>query len=187
MELMTAVISTVTAGGAAGAGATAGAAAGAGGIASALTSASTLATIISGGLSLFSATQMLNAGDADAAMFEHRAQDAEEEIDLEALNGLERRASLKKQAHDAVGEQTVAFAASGVDLTFGAPVQTREETFADLDRALTTDLGTQETRISRLKERASSNRRQGRNAQRRARSGAVSQVGRFAFGVVNRG
>ncbi|MCW5697922.1 MAG: hypothetical protein KIS96_14475 [Bauldia sp.] len=96
----------------------------------------------------------IGAGNAE----ELEAQDAERETALENLQGIQRRASIKRELAEATGALNTAYAASGVDLSWGTAAAARQDAFRDADLALTADAGTQEVRQSRLAERAANYR-----------------------------
>lgn len=138
--------------------------------------AATGATVAASGLSLGSILQgtatvlgvvsSIAAGNAEADALNAQAIDAEREKPLETLQGIERRASIRRAMADAVGAQDVAYAASGVDLSFGTAAAARQDAFREADLALTSDAGTEQTRIARLSERAANYRRSAKQARR---------------------
>ena len=146
-----------------------------------------LATLLEGGATLLGAFSAISAGEAQADQMELAARDAEAEIPLETLQGISRRTSIKKELVDAIGSQDVAFAASGVDLSFGTPGQAKKEAFREADRALASDSGTQELRSSRLSERARNFRRMGRTARSRGYASALFGGLDYGATVLNRG
>lgn len=150
-------------GAAAAAGATAGAATGAaaGGI--------SLASLLQGTATVLGLVAGIGSANAEAGALNAQAADAEAEKPLETLQGIARRTSIKKALADSIGEQNTAYAASGVDLSFGTAAAARSDAFREADLALTTATGTEETRQARLSERASSYRRQAK----RARAGGI--------------
>jgi hypothetical protein len=137
------------------AGATAGAAAG--GI--------SLASLLQGTATVFGMVSALNAGKADEEALNLAADDAEREKPLETLQGINRKAGIKQKMMEQVGEQDVAYAASGVDLSFGTPTAARQEAFRNADLELTSSVGTEQTRIARLDERASNYRKRAKRAR----------------------
>jgi hypothetical protein len=68
----------------------------------------------------------------------------------------------------AIGERDVAFAASGTDISFGTPTLARDEAQSEAERAFTIDLGTEQAKVARMKERATNLRLQ---------AGSAKQVG----------
>lgn len=157
----------------AGAAGATGAAAGAG---------STIASILQGSATLFSVLGGIGAANQEAGALELAAGDAEREKALETLQGVERRTSIKRAMMDSIGEQAVAYATSGVDLSFGTPSQARKEAFREADLGLETASGTELTRVARLDERAA-NYRSRAKATRRA--GLLTGLGKGALGAAN--
>ena len=148
----------------AGAGAAAGAAAG--GI--------SLSTILQGGATVLGLVSSIAAGKADQAQAEMMAADAEAEKPLETLKGIDRRRSLKLATAEAVGEIDAAYAASGVDLSFGTAAEARKDAFREADLGMTSDSMTTMTRLSRLSERAANYRQMGKRA---LRAGIIGGLG----------
>lgn len=109
--------------------------------------------MLQGGATVLGMVNAVNAGNADAEAATLAAEDAAREVPLETLQGIQRRSSIKQEMMDRIGEQDVAYAASGVDLSFGTPGQARKEAFRQGDLALTSDVGTEQTRVARLQER----------------------------------
>jgi hypothetical protein len=147
------------------------------------TTAATTAGIAGSGISLSSILQgtatvlgivaSLGAGAAEADALEAQAIDAEREKPLETLQGINRRQSIRRDFADAIAAQDVAYAGSGVDLSFGTARQARSDAAREADLGIAVDVGTETTRISRLSERAASYRR---SAKRARRSGVLNAV-----------
>jgi len=161
MELAASFIGSIFGGG----GAAAGAGAAATGAGATAASGLSLASLLQGTATVFGAVSALNAGKADAEAAELAAQDAEREKPLETLQGINRRAGIKQKMMEQVGEQDVAYAASGVDLSFGTPTAARKEAFRNADLEWTSDVGTEQTRVARLDERAANYRKRAKRAR----------------------
>lgn len=125
----------------------------------------TLASILSGTATALSIASGIGAANTEADALNAAAIDAEREQALETLQGIGRRSSIRREMMDAVGAQDTAYAASGVDLSFGSATQARRDAFRQADLALTTDTGTEFTRLNQLSERAASYRRQARRTR----------------------
>lgn len=174
-------------GGAAAAGTAAPAAAAATTATSAAAGGLSISTILQGGATVLGLVSAISAGQAERDQMEMMAADAEAEQPLEMLKGIDRRRGLKLSAIDAIGEMDTAYAASGVDLSFGTAAQARQDAFRELDLGLTSDAGTTMTRLSRLTERAANYRSMGKRAMRAgivsglagALSSGASIVGRY--------
>jgi hypothetical protein len=147
-----------------GAGATAGATAGA-----AATTASTglsISSILQGVATVGGVVASIAAGNAEASNLKMQARDAEDEKTLEVVQSADRKRSLLKGAQEAVGEIDTAYAASGVDLSFGSAAQAKQDVFREADRGINTDSATTSGRLSRLTERAQSLYRMSKSARR---------------------
>ncbi|RXT29370.1 hypothetical protein B5P46_11860 [Rhizobium leguminosarum] len=170
----------------AGAAATGAAAAGAAATGAAAAGGISFATILQGGLGLLSAVTAINGANAQADSLELQAQDAAREQPLETLQGIARRASIKRDYMDAVGKQDAAYAASGTDLSFGTPSVARSEAFREADLALETDNGTQQTRQARLQEREANYLKMSRKARQGGIFDAISTIGGTALKIADR-
>lgn len=151
MQVLLSPILSLFGGGAAAGGA---AAAGAGAGAAAAGSGISLASILQGTATVLGVVSAIGAGNAEAAQNELAASDAESEQGVETLQGINRRTSIRKQMADALGAQDVAYAASGVDLSFGTAKSARTDAYREADLGLTSDASTEMGRVSRLVERA---------------------------------
>jgi hypothetical protein len=144
-------------------------------------------TVLSGTATALSIVGGLSAGASDAQQLESQAGDARLEAQNETVRGLERRRAIRQAAGDADADIGLAYAASGIDLTFGTPVEARRAAFAEARRALNTDVATQQSRASRLMQRSDLFRRQ---ANRRRRASVISglvQGTQFATDALERG
>lgn len=136
------------------------------GTAAAAGSGISLATILQGTATVLGVVSAISAGNAEADALNAQAIDAEREQEIETLSGIERRSSIKAALADAVGAQDVAYAASGVDLSFGTAARARTEAYREADLSLTSAASTEQTRNSRLMERAANYRASAKRAKR---------------------
>lgn len=168
MQILLAPLAGLFGGGAAAAGtAAAGTAAAAGtGAAAAAGSGISLASILQGTATVLGVVTAIGAGNAEAAQNEMAANDADTEQGVETLQGIARRTSIRKQMADALGAQDVAYAGSGVDLSFGTAKSARTDAYREADLALSTSTGTEMSRVSRLAERAANYRSMAKTSRR---------------------
>lgn len=152
--------------GSGGAAAAASSAASTAGAAATASSGISLAGILQGVATVGGLIASIDAGDADATQAELAASDAEQEQELEVLQGIDRRRSIRLAMRDAVGAAGSAYAASGVDLSFGSAAKAREDAFREADLALISDNSTQTGRIARLSERAANYRATAKRSRR---------------------
>lgn len=189
-QLATAVLGAFGIGGGAAAAstaATAGTAAAAGGAATAAaTSGMTLNSILQGVATVFSVGNTLAAGNAQGDSYDMAAEDAARQAPLETLQGIAARTSIKAQMAQAVGEMDTANAAGGVDLSFGSPVEARRQAFREGDKAITTEVATEQSRKNRLLEREAYYRKMGKKARRAAGFDALGQVFDTGMAIKNR-
>lgn len=139
---------------------------GTGGLLTSLGGASTFASILAGGATVASALAAQRAGKEQALNLEFQAQDAEVEGRQEGIQGMERRNSLRKALIESIAESDTAYAASGVDLSFGTPVAARDQASKDAERALTIDQASEDMRRSRFNQRANNLRVMAAQARR---------------------
>ena len=130
-----------------------------------------LASILQGTATVLGVVSSIAGGNAEADALNAQAIDAEREQEIETLSGIERRASIKATLAEALGQQDVAYAASGVDLSWGTASQARREAYREADLAITSAASTELTRNSRLMERAANYRA----SAKRARSAGIIQ------------
>lgn len=181
-EIATVFMSLFSAGAGTAATGTAAAGTAAAGTAAAATTGSTIASILQGTATALSVFAGIGAANTEADALEMAAGDAEREKALETLQGVERRSSIKRAMMDAIGEQNVATAASGVDLSFGTPGQARREAFREADLGIETANATEQTRVSRLTERAANYHSRAKSTRR---AGLLTGLGKGAEGASN--
>lgn len=150
-----------TVGGAIGIGGGGAAASASGGLLASLGKASTWGSILSGGATVLSLmaqrqanTSSLVAAEMDASALEGQADDTRLEIGQEEVAGANRRNSIRRALLETIGDRDAAYAASGVDLSFGTPAVAREQAAASAERALGQDRDSQKINVSRLEQRA---------------------------------
>ncbi|MVA44695.1 hypothetical protein GOZ83_06310 [Agrobacterium vitis] len=136
---------TAAATGAAATGAAAAGTAAAGGL--------SISSILQGTAGVLSAVSAVSAGNAQAEGYEQAATEAQSNQRLTTLEGISRRSSIKQAMVDQVGQQDVAYAASGTDLSFGTPTQARKEAFREADLGTATQVGTEQTTQAQLSDR----------------------------------
>lgn len=117
----------------------------------------------------------LAAGEQKAAALTAQATDAEIQSDSERIAGTERRAGLKAAAAEQMAERQAAYAAGGVDLSFGTPVTAKAQDLAQAERALAIDQGNEDINRARLLEKANSYRLAAKEARRGAMIGALTK------------
>lgn len=156
-----------------------GGAAAAGGAAAGATAAAgtgfSLSSVLQGLATVGGIVATISAGNAEASRLEMQANDAEAEKPFETLQGVDRKRSLLKAAAEALGEQDVAYAASGVDLSFGSAAQARKDAYREVDLGLETDSATTMGRLARLTERAANFRTMAKASRRMGMIRGLSQ------------
>ncbi|MVA33660.1 hypothetical protein [Agrobacterium vitis] len=124
-----------------------------GGTVGAVSSGLSISSILQGTAGVLSAVSAVSAGNAQAEGYEQAATEAQSNQRLTTLEGISRRSSIKQAMVDQVGQQDVAYAASGTDLSFGTPNQARKEAFREADLGTATQVGTEQTTQAQLSDR----------------------------------
>lgn len=122
-------------------------------------SAFSLSSLLQGTATILSMAATNQAAEIDAQNQEMAAVDAQRQKPLEMLNGIQRRASIKRDMADALGQMDVANAAGSTDLSFGTPSQARKEAFRDYDMTISGENANTSTSISRLTEQEANYRK----------------------------
>lgn len=163
MELAVAAIGSLFGGGtaAAGAGAVgAGAAAGSGAVAGAglgtglFSMPSLMMGALSGGLSLMSAMNAAKAGKVEAAQMQMQADAARQDAAQANLDGQAKQSSMRRDLVAEIGRRDVAYAASGIDVSFGTPAQASAQALDDAYAAMNTADADTQSRAGRYRTRA---------------------------------
>jgi len=149
--------------------------------------ASSWLTLLQGGATGLSMLSTLQGAGEKSDSLKSAALDAENQIGLERIAGQQRQSSLKKQTANQIAERDQAYAASGVDLSFGTPQIAKEQDIADSERALSIDQNNTDQQVQRLQERAAEFRRSAASARRAGTMKAVLTGLDGVLGVKRRG
>lgn len=120
----------------------------------ATTAGSTMWSVLQGTATALSVLGGLRAAQAQSDALEAQSADAKVEAQIEGTRGLERRTALRERMAQDMGARDVAYAASGVDLSFGTPATARQQAVADANSAVSTDVETENIRRNRLLTRS---------------------------------
>lgn len=116
-----------------------------------------LATGILGGVSTaFSTLASLRAGRQQADSLNAQGRDALTEMGQEEILGQRREVGLKNELAAKIGSISTAYAASGIDLSYGSGEITAEAAGRKFDQEITLDRATTDMRKARLAQRAGS-------------------------------
>lgn len=180
MEFVAAVGSMIFGGGATGAAAGAGAAAAGGG-------SSLLTSIVQGGLTAFSAASAISQGIAAKSAARVDQLSAAAEASREKVAADDEAIRINRAIAETVGEQSLAFAAAGIDLSSGTPLAARQQARQRANEDLSTNRFNRNSRVAAWNQRALAARQRGKMAMAAGQLGALSDVGNFALDVMNRG
>ena len=113
-------------------------------------------SILGGTATAFSALSQMRAGRQQSDAMRQQAIDAQLEATQEDINGQRREVSLKNQLASTLGSISTAYAASGIDLSYGSAATMGDQAATRADQELTLDRATTEMRKTRLNQRAGS-------------------------------
>lgn len=111
-------------------------------------------SILQGAAGLVGAMSAMRVGQSQADAYRSQAADTRLDVTQEATDATDRQTSLRKQLLASLGERDTAYAASGVDLSFGTPQTARNEAIVAANDAISRDQSTSDVRKSRLRSRA---------------------------------
>ncbi len=148
---------------------------------------STFASILQGGLGLVGAMSAIRAGSAQADAYRSQAADTRLDVTQEQIDATNRETSLRKGLLKSLGERDVAYAASGLDLSFGTPATARAQAADDAQQAVEQDQTTSDLRQSRLRARADTLDALAGDAESASWLKAGGSVLGSAFDIVKRG
>jgi hypothetical protein len=149
--------------------------------------ASTWFSALQLGLAGLGAVSTLAAGNEKSESLKAQAADADLAASNELIVGGERRSSLRAQAAQKIAERQAAYAAGGVDLSFGTPQTAQAQDVADTERGLAIDQGTEDQNRARFAERAGQFRRAAKSARSAATIKAFTSGAEAVLGVERRG
>lgn len=141
----------------------------------AATTGISISSILQGIATVGGVVASIAAGNAEGEKLQAEGQDALQEKGLETLQSVERKRGLLKAAQEAVGQSDTAYAASGVDLSFGSAQEARTNVFREADLSLNSESATTAGRLSRLDERAQNLFRMASGARRMGILGALTR------------
>ena len=150
-----------------------GAATGAAATSAGLFGSSSWLSLLQGGASALSVFSGLAAGEEKSQSLNAAARDADFQASQERIAGEQRQSSLRRAAADQMAERDAAYAASGVDLSFGTPQIAKAQDIEDASRALGIDQSNTEATVARRQEQAAEYRRASKSARRAATLKAV--------------
>ncbi len=148
---------------------------------------STALSILQGGMGLLGAMASIRAGQSAAAGYRSQAADTRLDVGQETIAATQKETSLRKALVASLGERDVAYAASGVDLSFGTPAAARSQAIDDTNSAMSMARTQSEMRRRQLLARADTLDAMAEDA---ASSGLIKGLGTFGgsmFDIVKRG
>lgn len=128
---------------------------------------------LSGGATVLSMMQRQQASEMDALNLESQAEDTKLDIGQERVQGENRRNSIQRALLESIGDRDAAYAASGVDLSFGTPAVARQQASEAAERALNQDSDSENFNVSRLNQRAANLRMRANQTRKSGRTAAL--------------
>lgn len=162
-------------------------AAAAGGVAGTAAASSTALTILQGATSVFGALSAIGAGSAAADQANAQAFQAENEVVAEEARGLDRSTRLKRSLARVVGDNTVNFAAAGIDISSGIAAEDRQEQTRRAVSELNIDRADTERQQAALRARGAGLRGQARTRRLAGFIKGGTQLAQFGVGALQRG
>lgn len=146
-ELVAGLFAPAAAAGGAAAAGTAGAAAGLFGSSGAL-------SILEGVTGVFGALSAIGRGQAQSTAYKMQAQQAEFDAGQEQVAGVQRESKLKRELLKTLGQNDVAFAASGIDIGTGIAADARQNAEQRASDEISIDRDTVDARIAMQRAKA---------------------------------
>lgn len=151
------------------------------------TAASTALTILSGVATAVSVLGTLGAANAQAEGLVQQSIMADMETGQEAVASQNRATTMKRELLRVLGENEVAVAAAGVDLTGGMAAEARRRDSEAASRALSIERDDDELRRAMLKARARGLRTKADGVRQAGLLEAFGDVAQFGFDAIERG
>lgn len=148
---------------------------------------SALLTTAQGMTTLFSALSRIGAGSADADQMEAGAWATERQAATAEAQSLQRQTELKRRLLQTLGQNDVAYAAAGVDLTQGVAAQANAEAERRATDELTIERAGLTAELGQYGTRARLQRRMARAARRASYLEAGGIVGSGLIDIAERG
>lgn len=153
----------------------------------ATTAASTALTILSGVATIAGIMGTLGAADANARSFEMSAIETDMQVGQEQLQAQQRQSTMKKELMRVLGENDVAIAAAGIDLSGGVAESSRAQIKDDATRQLGFEREDDELRRAMLKARGRGLRVKAQGTRDASLLSAFGQAAEFGMDVAERG
>jgi hypothetical protein len=164
----------------------AGAAAGGGSLLAALGS-SPVTSILSGASTAVSVLMKLNAGEINAKQAEFKATEAQNEAIGEQATQAQRATAIKRSLLKTLGENDVAYAASGIDTSYGEAATTRDRATDRAYSDIAVDQATSGARVAGYDARSAAYNRMARSYRTGSLLDAFAPAGHGAAQAGRRG
>lgn len=148
---------------------------------------STALTILSGVATVASIAGNLQAAEASAQQSEANATQAELEVGQQQLASAQRQSQMKRELARILGENDVAIAAAGIDLSGGIAESSRKSATKAAQRELSIERADDDARRALIKARANGYRRQAASYRTGGILSAIGDTADFGIGVMQRG
>ena len=129
----------------------------------------------------------LNAGAADAEMAEQQASEARIDEGQQQLQSFQRQNDLRRELFKVLGENQVAFAAAGIDVTGGIAQSTRADAVRTASREISIERRDDDVRRAMLRARAQGLRASAGASRGGALLKAIGTGADYGIDLYNRG
>jgi hypothetical protein len=143
--------------------------------------------ILQGVATVMSAMGAMSAASAEARQAEDMAIQTDLQAGQEGVEGAQRQTQLKRELFRVLGDNDVAFASAGIDISSGIAQSARQTAQARAADELTIDRRDQEFRSAMLKARASGYRQQAASARQAGTFKALGSFVNFGIDLASRG
>ncbi len=146
-----------------------------------------LTTLLQGGTSILGAVSAMQQGKQQSSALEQQAAQSELDAGQQRLAGEQKSDELRRALLAEGGARDVAYAAAGLDSSFGTPAIARAQADDDTARALGVNAANTDSLAARYMQRAAGYRAQASAARSAGFYKAIGLVGETAISTVRRG
>jgi hypothetical protein len=148
---------------------------------------SLLKTIVQGGLTAFSAAASIAGGVAGKSEARIEQLNAAAGASREKVAGEDEAIRINRALVEVMGDQAVAYAAAGIDLSSRTPMQAKQTARQRANEDLSISRANTVQKVSAWKQREYAAKARGRAAMAQGIIGAIGDVGQFGLDVIDRG
>lgn len=155
--------------------------------AAAASGGSLMTSILQGTLTAFSAASAIGQGIAARSEGEVEAAGAAAQASREKIAADDEAVRINRALAEVIGEQSIAYAAAGIELGSGTPARAREEAKRRANEDLNINRSNRNAKVAAWNQRAFAARSRGEMAQRTGALNAGAALAQYGLDVANRG